>query len=94
MYGMYLLLCTVITGNDVRSIYIFYFWKTLNYFIYYIFYILYIEILADSYLCKCLKAIKCSESRVETLQIFFLTFRGCRLNDNNKFNQRKDENIS
>ena len=27
--------------------------------------------MADSNLCKCLKAIKCSESRVETLQTFF-----------------------
>ena len=31
---------------------------------------LYIEILAVSTLFKCLRAIKCSESRVETLQIF------------------------
>ena len=31
---------------------------------------IYIEILADSKLCKCLKAIKCSESRVKKLQIF------------------------
>ena len=30
----------------------------------------FIEILADLNLCKCLKAIKCSESRDETLQIF------------------------
>ena len=33
-----------------------------------------IEILADSNLCKYLKAIKCSESRVSTLQIFYTVF--------------------
>ena len=37
-----------------------------------------IEILANSNLCKCLKAIKCSESGVETLQIFFITMRCTR----------------
>ena len=38
---------------------------------------IYIEILADSNLCKCLKAIKCSESRVETLQVYFKFLEPC-----------------
>ena len=69
MYGMYLSLCMVIIGNDVHSIYSYFSGK--HKFILHItgFFNIYIEILADSNLYKCLKAIKCSESRVETLQI-------------------------
>ena len=50
-------------------------WKILNCFINKVFFFknvcIYIEIQADSNLCKCLKAIQCSESRVQTLQIFY-----------------------
>ena len=56
IYDTYLLLCMVIIGNYVHN--------TCSFFSY-----LLIEKPADSNLCKCLKAIQCSESRVETLQI-------------------------
>ena len=58
---------------------------------------LYIEILALSSLFKCLIAIKCSESRVETLQIlFFFLFRSFKITSRNilLFLQKYPDSIS
>ena len=71
MYGMYFSLCIVIIGNGVHSICSSFSGK--HQIILYIkgfFFNVYTEILADSNLCTCLKAIKCSESRLETFQNF------------------------
>ena len=48
----------------------FFYSKTLNYFTHYVLFVLNIEFLDDSNLFKCLIAVRNSESRVETLQIF------------------------
>ena len=66
----------VIIGNNVHSIYSFLlenvklFYTLRDFFN--------IETLANSNLFKCLRAIKCSECRVETLEIFFIFVSGYR----------------
>ena len=75
MCGMYFSLCIVSYGNDLYSIYSSFSGKhEIILYITFFFKYIYIEILADSDLGKCLKAIKCSERRVETLQIFSIIF--------------------
>ena len=70
---MYLSLCIVIIRNNVYSIYSSFLENIkLFYILLGVFSNACIEILADSKLCKCLKAIKYSESREEALQILFI----------------------
>ena len=61
----------VITGNYVHSIYSSFTGNSKLFYMLHLFYLC-TEILAVSSLFKCLIAIKCSESRVETLQIFLI----------------------
>ena len=59
----------VITGNYVHRFIVLLLEYTKLFYVLFLFR-LHIEILAVSSFLKCLTAIKCSESRVETLQIF------------------------
>ena len=70
---MYLLLCIVIIGNDVHRFIVLFFLENIKLFSILRGFLkcIFIEILADSNFCKCLKTVNCSESRVETHQIFY-----------------------
>ena len=72
IYGMYLSLCIVLIWNNMHSTYSSFAGK--HWIILQIIFLccccLYIKILADSNLYRCLREIKCSKSRMETLLIF------------------------
>ena len=86
---MCLSLSMTIIRNNVHSIYSsFFLIKNIKLFrILYIFLNIYIEILAESHLYKCLKAIKSSECRLGTLQIFFTLYS--LFNENGGYSKEK-----
>ena len=75
MHGMYISLCMVIIRNYVHGVYSSFLENIKLLFKLRVVYIhIYIVILAGSNLSKCLKAIKCSKSRVGDTPDFFYLF--------------------
>ena len=84
---MYLSLCMVINGNNVHGFYSSFPGKHLIIF-YIVIFFQYIEIHAGSTLFKNLKTVKCSKSRLETFQIFFIL-----ITEGNTFRQQQQQNV-